>query len=443
MVLRQSVRAWIMVLAQAILLVSSAHSFRVSSNASRGSAFGSPLTASLLSMRQYPDFDEKVCPHQGKPKYRSKFWCPRLRPRVSKNLRKLSEADQLSLCSQFGQDGVLARVYRNIGVSKDPYFVEFGSRRPQMLNSGHWRLNCGWKGLLMDALPGNTIIHPCSDCPDIGLVKDGFVHAENVLPLFQKYGVPPEPDLVTIDFDWNELWVFQKLITTNMYSPRVIVVEFERDMPNTMAGWDAPGECRARPLSVCYDPYHIYSITFAEAHIKQANVEAFCRVAEANGYSYVWAVNEEHLVFVRTDLLSKRDRDHFYKLRLLRGNIGNPKPIIKGAIRHEFDSRFLFRKEWVVDLENEWNSTLKGFNVVCCNRQGITLSRPLRGLPEDPVLYPSPEVLCPPPVPYPGEQSCDTFDGTVGEPGRTRRGYREAPGSGVQINVHVAHSKGV
>lgn len=57
------------------------------------------------------------------------------------------------ICSQLWQDWILAEIFLKIGTT-NRYFVEFGARVPQTLNSAHFRLNCGWSGLLMDGAPG-------------------------------------------------------------------------------------------------------------------------------------------------------------------------------------------------------------------------------------------------------------------------------------------------
>lgn len=70
-------------------------------------------------------------------------------------------------------------------------------------------------------------------------IKTERVTAGNIQELFKKYDVPKDFDLLSIDIDFNDYWVW-KAITD--YSPRVVVIEYNSSIP--------PTESRAVP----YDP---------------------------------------------------------------------------------------------------------------------------------------------------------------------------------------------
>ena len=55
--------------------------------------------------------------------------------------------------SQVEQDALLTQIFSAIGY-RSRYFVEWGARRPNILNSAHFRVNCKWCGLLLDGAPG-------------------------------------------------------------------------------------------------------------------------------------------------------------------------------------------------------------------------------------------------------------------------------------------------
>lgn len=50
------------------------------------------------------------------------------------------------------------------------------------------------------------------------------------MQLFDKYGVPSEPDFVSIDIDSIDWWIFRSLIKGG-YRPRVVTVEYNINMP--------------------------------------------------------------------------------------------------------------------------------------------------------------------------------------------------------------------
>ena len=115
--------------------------------------------------------------------------------------------------SQGGEDGVLLRLFEKIGV-RHQYFVEFGAwDGVHLSNTANLRLNHGWSGLLLEG----------SDRADGELVQRAHVHAENVEALFRKNDVPSDFDLLSIDIDGNDYWVWKAI---ESFTPRVVIVEY-------------------------------------------------------------------------------------------------------------------------------------------------------------------------------------------------------------------------
>jgi hypothetical protein len=115
--------------------------------------------------------------------------------------------------SQGGEDGVLKRIFACIG-TRSQYFVEFGAWDGRHLsNTAHLRLDHGWSGLLMEGSPERR----CEQ------VRQEFVTAENIHSLFASYRVPECFDLLSIDIDGNEYWVWKAL---RDFRPRVVVIEY-------------------------------------------------------------------------------------------------------------------------------------------------------------------------------------------------------------------------
>jgi len=176
------------------------------------------------------------------------------------------EDHERSVYSQSGEDGVLLRLFDHIGVT-NRYFVEFGAWDGKHLsNSANLRLHHGFQGLLMEG----------SDRADGELVRREMVTAENVNALFAKYGVPEQFDLLSIDIDGNDYWVWKAI---EGYRPRVVVVEY-----NLLFGTDA---AKTMP----YDPHHVWD----ETDYHGASLAAFHKLGTELGYSMVytdtWAPN--------------------------------------------------------------------------------------------------------------------------------------------------------
>jgi hypothetical protein len=154
---------------------------------------------------------------------------------VLRNLR----AHERSVHSQAGEDGVLLRIFECIGTS-NRYFVEFGAKDGCVgSNTAHLRIDHGWTGLLMEG-DAERAREP---------VRSEFVTAENVNALFAKHRVPVEFDLLSIDVDGNDYWIWKAI---DGYRPRLVVIEY-----NIFFG---PSVRKTIPYSAefCWDktPYH-------------------------------------------------------------------------------------------------------------------------------------------------------------------------------------------
>ena len=135
------------------------------------------------------------------------------------------EAHESNVYSQCGDDGVLLRLFELLGVT-NRRFVEFGAwDGVHFSNTANLRLHHDWSGLLMEG----------SDRADGQLVKRETIRAENVNELFRKYEIPRAFDLLSIDIDGNEYWIWEAV---RDYRPRVVIIEynifFSIDVSKTM-----------------------------------------------------------------------------------------------------------------------------------------------------------------------------------------------------------------
>ena len=136
--------------------------------------------------------------------------------------------------SQNKEDGVLQYIFQNIGTT-DKYFVEFGVESGKERNTRYLQTFRGWKGLLMDGGYENDRIN---------LHKE-FINSTNILSLFEKYEVPKEFDLLSVDIDSCDLWVWKKIAT--VHRPRVLVIEFNSNF-KLYNYWTFPDDSQERWL---------------------------------------------------------------------------------------------------------------------------------------------------------------------------------------------------
>ena len=179
--------------------------------------------------------------------------------------------------SQNGEDGVIKKIFEVIKTT-NKYYVEFGVENANECNTRNLRENCGWSGLLMDGGYENK---------EIGLYQE-FITAENINELFQKYKVPQEFDLLSIDIDYNDFYVWKSL--DEIYQPRVVIIEYNAS--------HLPTEDKV----VKYDPNAVWD----ETNYFGASIRALYNLGKRKGYSLIYAENQGvNLFFVKTSILSQ------------------------------------------------------------------------------------------------------------------------------------------
>ena len=176
-----------------------------------------------------------------------------------------------SVCSQHGEDGLIEYLYSIISPKKK-YYVEFGASTGNTIeNTRYLRENCGWSGLLME---GDENLSNQSN----GLVKHEWITPENIMDLFVKYKVPYDFDLLSIDIDSDDIYVFDS-IDTKKYTPSVIIAEYNPGLPNHLPLSIEKGKSdygiNPHPQNNNFPCYH------------GCNIHAWYVVAKRKGYSIV------------------------------------------------------------------------------------------------------------------------------------------------------------
>ncbi len=181
---------------------------------------------------------------------------------------------EFKVYSQNGEDGVIQKIFQSIGTTSK-YYVEFGGQDGVQCNTRYLR-EAGWQGLLMDG---------SYNIPKINLYQE-FITAANINALFAKYHVPEEFDLLSIDIDFNDFYVWKAI---EGYHPRVVVIEYN--------GAHLVDEDKV----VIYDAYGKWDRT----NYFGASLLALYNLGRFKGYSLVYAnANGVNLFFIRDDILS-------------------------------------------------------------------------------------------------------------------------------------------
>jgi glycosyltransferase involved in cell wall biosynthesis len=150
---------------------------------------------------------------------------------------------ELRVFSQNGEDGVLAEILTRIGVGVRT-FVEFGVESGAEGNCVSLADLLGWQGVFIDC---DEVFFPRLERKYRGNANvrtlQAMVTPENVEELFAAAGVPAEPDILSIDVDGADYWIWEAL---EAHRPRVVVIEYNSAIdprrrlvqPRDHPGWD-------------------------------------------------------------------------------------------------------------------------------------------------------------------------------------------------------------
>jgi hypothetical protein len=183
--------------------------------------------------------------------------------------------NEKKIFSQNGEDGIIEYIFSKVGTT-NKFSVEFGVGNGFECNTAYLLEKKNWRGLMMDygseqKISWKGVVKTAWSNRNLGIsqnikkdikffkkitsrakrsanyqfdIKIEKVTAENIENLFQKYQVPKNFDLLSIDIDYNDYWVWKSI--TN-YFPRVVVIEYNSSIPPTESrvvpydpngGWD-------------------------------------------------------------------------------------------------------------------------------------------------------------------------------------------------------------
>lgn len=192
--------------------------------------------------------------------------------------------------SQNGEDGIITEIFRRIGTT-NKFFVEFGV--DDGLENNTTNLLCkGWNGFWAEASQDsiekikknfNFLInaHKLS-------LKNDFVTIDNINEIFKTAQVPLEFDLLSIDVDGNDYWLWKAI---DGYKPRVVAIE-RNAMFEPSVKWVMP-----------YNPKHIWQgSSYFGASLKSLEI-----LGQSKGYKLVGCEsNGTNAFFVRQDLVANK-----------------------------------------------------------------------------------------------------------------------------------------
>ena len=243
-------------------------------------------------------------------------------------LADIHEAE-FKVFSQFGEDGIIQYLIRQVGGLDHSTFIEFGVENYEEANTRFLLVNNNWRGLILDGAPQN-IAH----VRDTRLFWNhnltaaaSFIDAENIDALIVQNGFAgKEIGLLSIDIDGNDYWVWEKI---SVIEPVIVIAEF-----NSVFG------C-SHAITVPYDPKFVRSHAHSSYLYFGASLKALELLGRRKGYELVGCNSAgNNAFFVRQDrlnglpVLSVEDAYVESQFRESRDEFGNP-TFMAGAARLE------------------------------------------------------------------------------------------------------------
>jgi len=226
--------------------------------------------------------------------------------------------------AQNDEDGIIQEIFRRIGTASR-IFVEFGVESGVECNSAKLLIE-GWRGLWIEAGQENAEAIRRRFAPFMAsgqlTLLSRFVTAENIDALLGEAGMMGEIDLLGIDIDYNDYWVWKAITAVK---PRVVVIEYNASLRPPLSltvPYDANGK---------WDGSNYYG----------ASLEALVRLGRHKGYRIVGcSIAGVNAFFVREDLCGTAFLEpataaehyepprHFFHL-LPAGHRGRPRPFVE------------------------------------------------------------------------------------------------------------------
>ncbi|MBT4207186.1 hypothetical protein HOE22_02450 [Candidatus Woesearchaeota archaeon] len=231
---------------------------------------------------------------------------------------------EFKIYSKHGGDGILAYIFSKIGATNHT-FIEMGVEDGRECNTSNLSFNLGWKGLLIDAnedwIKSARAFYKeklGSNADNIKMTAN-FVTAENINQLITDSGFRGEIDLLSIDIDSNDYWVWKSI---NVINPRVVVMEYNAAMSN-------------ESVTIKYDPDFHYKGTSQKYPLYfGASLKALVKLGKEKGYILVGCDTHGHdAFFVRSDVAEGK----FVELSSEEAFYPNPYTLKKfGSVEEQF-----------------------------------------------------------------------------------------------------------
>lgn len=226
--------------------------------------------------------------------------------------------NEFKIFSQTGEDGIINYIFSKIGV-KNKTFVEFGIQDGKECNTANLSLNFGWGGFLIEG--DRDFAEKAKEYYAGKPVKviNSFITKENINKIFLDNGIKGEIDLLVIDIDGNDYWVWKEIDSIN---PRVVVMEYNSVFGN-------------KPITIKYKSNFDRLKNHKSGLYFGASLSALAKLGKEKGYILVGCCSSGfNAFFVREDI-ARNKFSEMNPANVFYEDVGNIKKF--GDLNKQFD----------------------------------------------------------------------------------------------------------
>jgi len=181
--------------------------------------------------------------------------------------------------SQFGEDGVIEKIFEIIGPTTK-FCVEFGAS--DGLTGSNMRnlvVNHGWSSFQIEGDPhrAKLLAENYADHPQVKTLQ-AWVWPGNIEILFEENGVPKDLDLLVIDIDSNDYYIWRAI---HDFRPKVVMIE--------MNGLFPPPQL----MVIDYHPMNYWD----GSDYMGASMQSLYNLGKKKGYELVYQMSEGPNIF--------------------------------------------------------------------------------------------------------------------------------------------------
>ena len=230
--------------------------------------------------------------------------------------RNVFQRAGLRECPHYSEDGVILEIFRQIGVGKNPFVIEFGESRSLGTTTRSFRITYradaiyftgdlgvkSWVLNILDILKVAWAERSIGPLRFFRSMPFKFLGTpDNIVPLFRARGVG-EIDILTIDIDSYDYYMAKAILEAG-FAPRLLILEHNPSLPEgaSLALPYRPVRERTnrRVYGASYEALHKLASSY---DYKLVHVSGFCNLLYVRAeYAYLFATPDAQAEIPRTN----------------------------------------------------------------------------------------------------------------------------------------------